>query len=107
MRFATRELSKSVSAEPITAFPPRTLTAHGHGAYGGRVASDQQVALLINHSDEEALPQSRTELPQRIASVTFAALALIAVSPLLVVVAILIKLTSRGPIFYMQARVGL
>ena len=107
MRFATRELSKPVSAGPITAFPTRTFTAHGRGTHGARAASDKHVALLINHSNEEALPQSRTQLAQRIASVTFAALALIALSPLLVVVAILIKLTSRGPIFYMQARVGL
>src|SRR5690242_1336208 len=107
MRSATRELSKPVSAESTTAFRPRTFTAPVDAAYGARVGSDNHVALLINHADEEALRQSRTELPQRIASVTFAALALIAVSPLLVVVAILIKLTSRGPIFYMQARVGL
>src|SRR5689334_18805740 len=107
MRFATRELSKPVSAGPITAFPTRTFTAHGRGAHGARAASDKHVALLINHSNEEALPQSRTQLAQRIASVTFAALALIALLPLLVIVAILIKLTSRGPIFYMQARVGL
>ncbi len=33
--------------------------------------------------------------------------ALVALSPLLVVVAILIKLTSRGPIFFKQKRVGL
>ena len=96
-----------MSAEPIAAFPPQTRTALGHGAYGARVGSDQLVALLLNQSDEGALTHSRTELPQRIASVAFAALALIVVSPLLLVVAILIKLTSRGPIFYMQARVGL
>jgi lipopolysaccharide/colanic/teichoic acid biosynthesis glycosyltransferase len=46
-------------------------------------------------------------LAHRVANVTLAALALVVVSPLLVFVALLIKLTSRGPIFYMQARVGL
>lgn len=37
----------------------------------------------------------------------FAACALVLLSPLLVVIAILIKLDSRGPVFYMQERVGL
>lgn len=91
----------------MTAFPPRAVGAHGHGAYGAPVVSDQHLALLINHADKEPLARSGTELPQRIASVTLAALALIALLPLLVIVAVLIKLTSRGPIFYIQARVGL
>lgn len=43
---------------------------------------------------------------ERIVNVTLAALALFLLSPLLIAIAIAIKLTSRGPVFYMQARVG-
>ena len=42
----------------------------------------------------------------RIVNVTVAALALFLLAPLLIAIAIAIKLTSRGPVFYMQARVG-
>jgi len=39
--------------------------------------------------------------------VGLAAFALLALSPLLLVIAVLVKLTSRGPVFYTQERVGL
>jgi lipopolysaccharide/colanic/teichoic acid biosynthesis glycosyltransferase len=40
-------------------------------------------------------------------NMALATLALILLSPVLLVIAILVKLTSRGPVFYMQERVGL
>jgi lipopolysaccharide/colanic/teichoic acid biosynthesis glycosyltransferase len=40
-------------------------------------------------------------------NVTIASLALILVSPVIMVFAVLVKLTSPGPIFYSQARVGI
>jgi lipopolysaccharide/colanic/teichoic acid biosynthesis glycosyltransferase len=48
----------------------------------------------------------RSELVNRIVNVVLASLALIVVSPFLVIVALLVKLTSEGPIFYTQTRVG-
>ena len=42
----------------------------------------------------------------RVVNVTLATIAMILLAPLFIVVAIAIKLTSRGPIFYMQPRVG-
>jgi exopolysaccharide biosynthesis polyprenyl glycosylphosphotransferase len=44
---------------------------------------------------------------KRLFDITVAATALVLLSPLLLVVAALIKLTSRGPIFFKQERVGL
>jgi len=44
---------------------------------------------------------------QRAMNVTIALIALLVVSPILIVFALLVKLTSPGPIFYSQARVGL
>ena len=40
-------------------------------------------------------------------SVTVATLGLLLAAPLMAVIALLIKLTSRGPVFFMQTRVGL
>jgi Undecaprenyl-phosphate glucose phosphotransferase len=53
------------------------------------------------------LPLSRTEIVQkRCFDLLFAALALLAMTPLLIAVAILIKLDSPGPIFFVQRRYG-
>jgi lipopolysaccharide/colanic/teichoic acid biosynthesis glycosyltransferase len=40
-------------------------------------------------------------------NIALAALALVVLSPILLVIAVLVKLTSRGPVFYTQERVGL
>lgn len=45
-------------------------------------------------------------LAKRAVDVTGAAIGLILLSPLLLITSILIKLTSKGPIFYSQVRVG-
>lgn len=53
------------------------------------------------------LPLSRVEVVQkRLFDLIFAAAALIALTPLIIVVAILIKLDSPGPIFFVQRRYG-
>ena len=53
------------------------------------------------------LPLSRAEIVQkRLFDLLFAALALLAMTPLLIAVAILIKLDSPGPIFFVQRRYG-
>jgi len=46
-------------------------------------------------------------LLRRAMSVTVATLGLLLAAPLMAVIALLIKLTSRGPVFFMQTRVGL
>lgn len=43
---------------------------------------------------------------KRIFDAAIASIALVALTPLFAVIALLIKITSRGPIFYRQARVG-
>jgi len=57
------------------------------------------------HTD--AAPRSRSNRAERVMNVTIASLGLILASPVLLVFAALVKLTSTGPIFYSQARVGL
>ena len=47
-----------------------------------------------------------TRFGKRWCDVTLAVLALCVLSPLLCVIAALVKLTSRGPVFYVQERIG-
>lgn len=106
---ATGRLPKSVGVESTATFAPRTLLPRGREKPPAAIADDIRVSPFIAERESDSHPRStsRTELAQRFANVTLAALALLLASPLLIVVAVLIKLTSRGPIFYMQARVGL
>jgi len=49
-----------------------------------------------------------TDSPARAwVNITLAAIALVVLSPLMLLIAIVVKLTSRGPAFYTQTRVGL
>jgi len=52
-------------------------------------------------------PRERSEVLGRFVNVLVAAVALIVVSPVMLLVALAIKLTSRGSVFYSQTRVGL
>jgi lipopolysaccharide/colanic/teichoic acid biosynthesis glycosyltransferase len=52
-------------------------------------------------------PRSRSHSISRAMNVVIASVGLIAASPLLLICAVLVKLTSPGPIFYSQARVGI
>jgi len=54
----------------------------------------------------EVRPRERHETLCRAVNVTLAAIALVALSPVFLLIAIAVKLTSRGPIFYSQVRVG-
>jgi len=49
----------------------------------------------------------REQWGRRLVNIAVAAIALVLTSPLMLLIAALIKLTSRGPVFYTQARVGL
>ncbi|HJU74433.1 MAG TPA: sugar transferase [Gemmatimonadaceae bacterium] len=53
------------------------------------------------------VPRVRAEALNRTLNVVLAALGLLITAPLLLVIGIIIKLTSRGPILYAQTRVGL
>ncbi|MCC6930934.1 MAG: sugar transferase [Gemmatimonadaceae bacterium] len=55
----------------------------------------------------EVIPNERSERLNRLMNFSIAGLALLLVSPVMVLIAIAIRLTSRGPIIYAQARVGL
>jgi len=47
------------------------------------------------------------ERPRRLLNILVAAAGLVIASPIMLLVAVLVKLTSRGPVFYSQIRIGL
>ena len=55
----------------------------------------------------EVIPRSRSEMASRAVNVLIALVALVILTPVLLMVALVVKLSSRGPIFYLQTRVGL
>ena len=55
----------------------------------------------------DAEPRSRSHIIDRTMNIIVASLALVVVSPFMLAFAVLVKLTSPGPIFYSQPRVGL
>lgn len=87
----------SVPYQPIdrrltrTAFRPRTIRK--------TVASLEVRPIPVE--------QRASEGPRRVLNVLVALIGLAVSAPVMVVIAALIKLTSRGPVFYTQTRVGL
>jgi lipopolysaccharide/colanic/teichoic acid biosynthesis glycosyltransferase len=61
---------------------------------------------LVADDERDVRPRPRSEWVSRAANVFLAATALVVLSPLLLVIAIAIRLTSRGPALYTQTRVG-
>ncbi|HEY2163915.1 MAG TPA: sugar transferase [Gemmatimonadaceae bacterium] len=57
-------------------------------------------------SDLEVAPRERDEALSRVLNVTVAAVALFVLAPLIALIAVAIRLTSRGPVLYSQTRVG-
>ncbi|RZJ46982.1 MAG: sugar transferase, partial [Flavobacterium sp.] len=60
----------------------------------------------LKNLPNEPLEQYKTPLSKRIFDLTLSITALIFLSPLFIIVAILIKLDSKGPVFYASKRVG-
>lgn len=82
-----------------------TLAARGELEVNIPVTREAGASALTNNSQVE--PTSRSAGAQRLMNVAIASFALIIVSPVMMLFAALVKLTSPGPIFYSQARVGL
>ena len=57
-------------------------------------------------SYEDVVPRERSERLSRFVNLTIALLAVIILAPVFALIALVVKLTSRGPVFYSQVRVG-
>jgi len=62
---------------------------------------------LVGEPDQAVEPRARSEALNRAVNSTLGFVALVLVSPLLFFIALAVKLSSRGPVFYTQTRVGL
>ena len=56
--------------------------------------------------ERESFDHYRIRFGKRLFDIAFASLVLLLVSPLMLIIALLIKLESRGPVFYISERVG-
>jgi lipopolysaccharide/colanic/teichoic acid biosynthesis glycosyltransferase len=65
--------------------------------------ADAPLALV---PDDEVLPAERSELGNRVANVIIATIALVTMLPVYFLVALAVRLSSRGPVFYSQIRIG-
>ncbi len=73
-----------------------------------RVAADVALrATPLTGGVVDVIPLDRSELACRVLNVTIALLALVLLSPVFLLIALAVKLTSRGPVFYTQTRVGM
>lgn len=72
-----------------------------------RQASRERWLRLVEDVEAPQVPRSRSELVSRALNFSLALLALLLLAPLLLLIAIAVKVTSRGPIFYSQTRIGL
>src|SRR5688500_9442362 len=88
--------------------PPTPIVAGAPSGVFEMPARVERDTLAPSASEEDVLvPATRSELLCRVLNVLVAGIALLLLAPLCVLVAFVVKLTSRGPVFYTQTRVGL
>ncbi len=104
-------ISIDVSIEPATRW--REKTSRGLGTIGDRgLVTDTEWERdtpleLVRDTVPDIVPRRRSEIVNRALNIVLASIALVALAPLLVLIAIAVKLSSPGPILYMQPRVGI
>ena len=79
---------------------------HG-GSKASRVTPRERSLRLVDDSALGVVVQERHEGINRAINVTLAAIALLLLSPVFLLFAVLVKITSQGPVFYTQTRVGI
>jgi lipopolysaccharide/colanic/teichoic acid biosynthesis glycosyltransferase len=94
-----------------------TTSSRGNAFEYGAQLTAGDVALDLRatpHADarlelvetDQILPAERSERLSRAVNVTIAAVALVLLTPVLALIALAVRLTSKGPILYTQVRVG-
>lgn len=98
-------------AQGVAAFPPPGVLptpARGVPVPPARPADEGVRALAYAGSPgDDFEPRSRSVLTSRLFNIAAALLLLVVALPVMVVVALLVRLTSPGPILYAQTRVGI
>jgi lipopolysaccharide/colanic/teichoic acid biosynthesis glycosyltransferase len=71
------------------------------------LVTDSRADEPFAHDDAgEVYPRERSEIASRALNVVIAAVALVVMAPVMALVALAVRLTSKGPIIYSQVRVG-
>jgi lipopolysaccharide/colanic/teichoic acid biosynthesis glycosyltransferase len=81
------------------------MTQSGHRT--SRPARRGNKLRLVEDGQARLTVQDRSESLNRALNVTLAVIALVVLAPVYIFLAILVKLTSRGPVFYSQTRIGI
>lgn len=89
-------------------FHPEELHLRIQNVLKNRVVSKSKTKAMTQptETNEETMPKPKMSARKRLFDITFAGLALLALLPVMLVVALLIKLDSKGPVFYFSKRVG-
>jgi len=73
----------------------------------GVVASHAIVESFNSDPDDDFEPRERSEAISRVFNCTLAVFGFVLTSPMMAVAALLVRITSRGPVLYTQTRVGI
>ena len=101
---ANEALPVSMSAR---ATPRRPRTVIGGGDSSSTIETSRVRTVSLPGPDGDFEPRERSEFASLVFNGVVAVLLFIIASPLMVLTALVIRLTSRGPIFYTQTRVGI
>jgi lipopolysaccharide/colanic/teichoic acid biosynthesis glycosyltransferase len=85
---------------------PEEGTHRSHASAPEPRRSDPTDGAQTSARAQRVIAAQRSEALNRLLNVFIALLALIVLGPVMVLIALAVKLTSRGPIFYVQDRVG-
>jgi lipopolysaccharide/colanic/teichoic acid biosynthesis glycosyltransferase len=108
-------MSSAVSRE-LEFESPRRRRTRTETSSGNAIGSEERVLVLLpvpladvgTHEEvPDVMPRQRSEPISRAVNFVVAAVAIVLVVPVFALIALLIKLTSRGPILYSQTRVGM
>jgi len=92
-----------------TATAPRGIgvrQAHGSAEVALELRPSAFADAWSTLDSDEVFPRERSEALSRALNVAVAAVAMVITAPVMALVALAVRLTSRGPVFYSQVRVG-
>jgi len=103
----TWQLDKLPVTAPTRSTPRKGRLTFASGSSSAPVPDESEERARERLLFEDFEPRLRSEMASRVLNLILALVALIVVAPVMAVTALVIRLTSRGPVLYTQTRVGL